>query len=239
LLFAGGFGDRTSHLDLTITNRFDYSADPPKPTCRVTVREWENWHRRLRPFLLPASVRQFYRAVVDAPCSARLGTLAKVGIGYVTGANDFFHLRPSQAKASGISSAFLRPSVRNGRVLTGRSVTASMVQKWLKDDEQVLLLKLTADISLTAPVKRYLNSAAARDARDTYKCRHRSPWYAVPDVIVPDAFLAYMSGHGPALVANRAGCVGTNSVHTVNLTGDWSLPRLQRAWQDTFTSLSC
>jgi hypothetical protein len=48
-----------------------------------------------------------------------------------------------------------------------------------------------------------------------------------------------MSSYGPALVANRARCVGTNSVHTVNLTGDWSLSKLQRAWKDPFTSLSC
>ena len=239
LLFAEGFGERTFDLDLTIKDRLEYSPAPPQVTQRVSVREWEDWHRRLRPFLLPTSVREFYRDIVDMPSAARLGTLAKVGIGYVTGANDFFHLRPSQAEAAGIPSAFLRPAVRNGRALTGHSVTARTVRKWLKDDEQVLLLKLAADTSLTSPLKRYLNSSAGREAQDTYKCRNRSPWYVVPDVKVPHAFLAYMSGYGPALVANRASCVGTNSVHTVNLTGDWSLSRLQRAWEDGFTSLSC
>jgi hypothetical protein len=205
----------------------------------VDVREWENWHHRLRPFLLSSSVREFYRDTIGAPSAARLGMLAKVGIGYVTGANDFFHLRPSEAKAAGISSALLRPAVRNGRVLTGNSVTDATVRKWLKDDDPVLLLKLAADTSLTASVKRYLNSPAGRDAQHTYKCRHRSPWYVVPDVTVPHAFLAYMSSYRPALVANRARCVGTNSVHTVNVTGDWSLSKLQRAWQSPFTSLSC
>ncbi len=239
LLFADGFGEQTPELHLTITDRFEYSPAPPRVTARVSVREWEDWHRRLRPLLLPTAVREFYRGTVDTPSAVRLGTVAKVGIGYVTGANDFFHLRPSQADATNIPSALLRPAVRNGRALTGNSLTTSTVCKWLKDDAPVLLLKLEADTALTAAVKRYLNSPAGREARDTYKCRNRSPWYVVPDVTVPHAFLSYMSSYGPALVANRARCVGTNSVHTVNLTGHWSLSKLQRAWGDPFTSLSC
>lgn len=239
LLFADGFGEQTSEIQLTITNHFAYSPAPPKATARVNVREWENWHRRLRPMLLPSTVRELYRNTVDTPSTVRLGAVAKVGIGYVTGANDFFHLRPSHADDTGIPSALLRPAVRNGRALTGKAVTPSTVRRWLSDDEQVLLLKLSADTALTPAVKRYLNSSAGKAAKDTYKCRNRSPWYVVPDVTVPDAFLSYMSSYGPSLVANRARCVGTNSVHTVKLTGDWSLSKLQRAWDDPFTALSC
>jgi len=239
LLFADGFGEHTPEIHLTITNHFEYSPAPPKVTARVSVHEWEDWHRRLRPSLLPTAVRELYRETVDTSPTVRLGAVAKVGIGYVTGANDFFHLSPSQADDSGIPSALLRPAVRNGRALTGNAVTASTVRKWLNDDQQVLLLKLAADTVLTPAVKRYLNSPAGRAAQDTYKCRNRSPWYVVPDVTVPHAFLSYMSSYGPVLVANRARCVGTNSVHTVNLTGDWSLSKLQRAWKDPFTSLSC
>src|ERR1700722_9195509 len=38
------------------------------------------------------------------------------------------------------------------------------------------------------------NSQNAKEARQAYKCRVRDPWYAVPDVRVPDFFLSYMSG---------------------------------------------
>jgi hypothetical protein len=239
LLFADGFGGRTSNIDLTALDQFKYSATPPRPTARVDVTELDKWHCRLRPFLLPSSVRDLYREVAEESSTATLGNVAKVGIGYVTGANDFFHLRPSEAAAAHIPSLLLRPAVRNARVLTGRSVTRSNVRQWLKNDDQVLLLNLAADTKLNAALKRYLDSPAGHEAQETYKCRNRSPWYVVPDVTVPDAFLGYMSSYGPALVANRAGCVGTNSVHAVNLTGDWSLPKLQRAWSDPFTSLSC
>ena len=51
--------------------------------------------------------------------------------------------------------------------------------------------------------------------REAYKCRNRDPWYAIPDVRVPDAFLSYMSGRRPVLVRNDAECVCTNSLHAV------------------------
>lgn len=239
LLFADGYGERAHAFDLTAVDHFEFSEEPPDVTVRVTLPEWENWNQRLRPFLLSARVRDFYLSVVTANSATRLGTLAKVGIGYVTGANDFFHLRPSEAEAASIPSGLLRPAVRNGRSLTGKSVTTATVRNWLKNDEPVLLLKLDADTPMTSPLKRYLRSQAGLAAQKTYKCRNRSPWYVVPDVTVPHAFLSYMSSNGPALVANRARCVGTNSVHAVNITGDWSLARLQHAWDDPFTSLSC
>jgi hypothetical protein len=77
------------------------------------------------------------------------------------------------------------------------------------------------------------------DAMISYKCSNRSPWYVVPDVVIPDAFLSYMSGEGPALVANWATCTCTNSVHAVRLTGGVSVRELQAAWAHPFTSLSC
>src|SRR5262249_22211676 len=86
---------------------------------------------------------------------------------------------------------------------------------------------------------RYLSSAAAVAVRDAYKCRTRSPWYVVPDVWVPHAFLTYMSGETPALVANEAGCVCTNSVHAIRLTGDLSISELQSRWSHPLTKLSC
>lgn len=239
LLYADGFGGETSAIDLTLMPTLCYSPEPPRTSRRVSVKEWEQWNQRIRPFLLPDQVLDFYRGTVDLPSASRLGKLAKVGIGYVTGANDFFHLRPSEAEAKGIAQNLLRPAVRNGRVLAGGELTHARVRSWLKDDDPVLLLSLSADSRLTSSVKRYLDSDAGMEARESYKCRNRFPWYVVPDVKVPDAFLAYMSSYGPSLVANKARCVGTNSVHTVNLTGAWSFPKIQQAWEGPFTALSC
>jgi hypothetical protein len=91
---------------------------------------------------------------------------------------------------------------------------------------------------LPRAVKRYLDSDAGQAARTAYKCQNRRPWYVVPDVVVPDAFLSYMCGAEPALVANAAKCVCTNSVHAVRVTGNVSLHEIQSAWSHPLAQLS-
>jgi len=237
LLYADGFGGKTQHFLLSAIERFSFKDKPPDAGTRVPVAEWRMWHRRLRPFLLSADARGLYQEV--ARDSVRLGDVARVGIGYVTGANDFFHLRPSEAEQQGISGDLLHPAVRNGKALRGRAITWATVASWRRHDQPNFLLRLTDGRELPAAVRRYLDSQGGRDARTSYKCRNRTPWYVVPDVTEPDAFLSYMSGGTPCLVANQASCVATNSVHVVKLAEGQSITRLQRAWDTPFTQLSC
>ena len=131
LLFADDFGSSTNEFELSCRTRFKYSAEPPPPSRRVGLAEWINWNRRLRPFLLPRGVRELYESAKNAKSSFGLGEIAKVGIGYVTGANDFFHLRPSAAAAAGIPDRWLHTAVRNGRVLTTGVLSQRTVRKWL------------------------------------------------------------------------------------------------------------
>src|SRR5690606_23914872 len=116
----------------------------------------------------------------------RLSDVAKVGIGYVTGANEFFHLRPSVAVELGIPKKLLQPTVRSGRFLTKNSVTKHTVASWLRSDEPAFLLKLGSGDSVPRAVRRYLDSPEGIEARTAYKCRVRKPWYVVPDVVIPD-----------------------------------------------------
>ncbi|MEW5981447.1 MAG: N-6 DNA methylase [Acidobacteriota bacterium] len=239
LLYARGFGTPGTGFLLTTVDRVGFSAHPPRRGVFVPTSAWRNWNGRLRPFLLKSGILERYRNIADGPAARHLGSLAKVGIGYVTGANDFFHLRPSAAMSLGIPGSCLHHAVRNGRMLTAPAVTAEQVSGWLAADAPVLLLRLSPQSALPKGVTLYLESADAMRARDTYKCRNRDPWYVVPDVHVPDAFLTYMSGRGPSLVANQARCVGTNSVHTVRLKPGATLPKLVRLWNSPLRELSC
>jgi hypothetical protein len=239
LLYADGFGDRGHEFLLTPVQRFTYLGSPPDTGMHVSEAQWRAWNGRLRPFLLQPNLLAQYRAIACDARSQRLGDVARVGIGYVTGANDFFHLRPSVAKDLGIPESCLHTAVRNGRALTEPSVTKATVKEWLAADEAVLLLRLTAEAPLPGAVRKYLDSHAGQEARLTYKCRNRRPWYVVPDVHVPDAFLSYMSGGGPSLVENRAECVGTNSVHTVRMKPGCKLATLMRQWNNSLRELSC
>jgi len=240
LLFTEGFGGKTDVIDLTVIDRFKSTKSPPKATTRVDLEEWRTiWNRRLRPYLLPASVRSLYGSALANSETYRLSDFAAVGIGYVSGDNDFFHLRPSDAKRFGIPSTFLHPSLRNGRAMPDKQITAATVDSWKKRDDQVLLLRLTRGQELPAAVHRYLDSSAGREARLGYKCRNRAPWYAVPDVQIPDFVMSYMSGRTVNLVKNAAGVSCTNSVHSVRVRDRALASKLLPQWSSPFVRLSC
>lgn len=238
LLLASGYGGRTDGIDLTIWDAFRPFRRCPRLTKRVTLNAWRAQGCRLRKFLLPDPVLDYYSYLSTAEGCSRLGDIAKVGIGYVTGANDFFHLRPSQAQAFVIPRDCLVPSVRKGQQLPNGAVKPTHVAVWLAKDLPILLLNLKGKRELPRGVRAYLDAPAGHRARQTYKCRHRSPWYAVPDVSVPDAFMSYMSGEKPSVSENRAGCVCTNSVHAIHFYMGARRQAAYAAWDHPLSDLS-
>ena len=171
----------------------------------------------------------------------RLGSAAEIGIGYVTGANGFFHLRPSEARTLEIPPGFLKVSVRRGEYLPqSRQLMPSHVRRWIENNEPVLLLHLEKeDLSLPTSIREYLSTEKAKEAQKAFKCTVRSPWYAVPNVTIPHGFLSYMTGVEPYLIKNNSRCVGTNSVHTVRLRKQMSFETLQEHWESPIAKLSC
>ena len=240
LLFADDFGGSASEIFFTVLDRFEPSATPPRQALRVSVHEWrQSWNRRLRPYLLPQNTREFYRVVASTDTALRLGDIAEVGIGYVSGANQFFHLRPSQAAAWGIPESLLCPTVRNSRALTGREITVRTLEEWRRFDSPMMLLRIPKNAELPSNVSRYLESELGKRARESYKCRTRSPWYSVPHVRVPDFFLNYMSGLTPNLVRNLAAASCTNAIHGVHVRNGKSVMRVVEGWHTPFVRLSC
>lgn len=240
LLYAEGKGGNTSDISLAVRERFGFSKKPPKPTHTVSISSWHSiWNKRLRPFLMPAPARDLYEQIALHDRTKRLGSLVHVNIGYVSGGNDFFHLRPSEADAWGIPRTFLQPTVRNTRALPASVVNASVVKRWLREDQQSLLLRLQKDDELHPAVRKYLSTEAARKVSTAYKCRTRKPWYVVPDVKIPDFFLSYMSGRKVSLVRNVARCACTNSLHTVRLKDKAHLSTLRAVQASPLFQLSC
>ncbi len=240
LLYADGFGRNTCELRFSVQDRFEPSAERPSTSLSVPVADWrQSWNYRLRPYLLPQSVRDAYVAAASDPDAVRFGDIASIGIGYVTGANDFFHLRPSETAAWDIPPKLLWPTVRNSRLLPARRLTRQTVNRWHQTDEAMLLLKIPKNMDLPASVEKYLETDEGKEARNAYKCRTRDPWYSVPHVRIPDFFLAYMSGGAPSLVRNSAGVTCTNSVHCVQIREEKACRRLLDVWVTPFVQLSC
>jgi len=240
LLYADGKGTGCDTIGFTVLEKFTFCGAPPPVTTFVPLSSWRGvWNRRLRPFLMPEPVRALYEAVAMEESTKRFGDFAAINIGYVSGANDFFHLRPSEADKLGIPGQFLQISVRNSRALPPTQLNAAVVRRWLREDRPSLLLRLQKDSHLPPSLKKHLSSSRAKEASSAYKCRSRDPWYAVPDVKIPHFFLSYMSGRSVAFVQNAARAACTNSLHTVVLKERAYLPRIFDARKSALFQLSC
>ena len=247
LLFADNAGSRAEAIQFSRLERFTRGAMPPAVSELISVDEWRvRWSGRLRPFLLPTRVRSLYSRMAADPGSVRLGEIARIGIGYVSGANEFFHLRPSEARRFSIPDEFLLPSIRNSRYLNGDAISDVDIKRWIATDEPVFLLRIPPRAQVPAAVQAYLDTTEGHRARTSYKCRNRNPWYTVPDVRRPAFVLTYMSGRSPALAANRSGCTCTNALLAVDLrsglfqNGDaFSAEGLSEAWDSPVGRLSC
>lgn len=238
LLYADGYGGKCDNIALSLLSSFQATPDLPKPSKAVAVQDWRRNGRRLRKFLLPNRILAHYEELSSRKEVVTLGSVARTSIGYVTGRNSFFHLKPSQARELHFPEEYLRVAVTNGEQLRQGRVDQVSVNKWLKEDKRVLLIDLFRARSIPPAVRAYLDSAEGIQTRTAFKCRNRHPWYVVPNIEVPDAFLTYMNGTDPMLIPNDAGCVCTNSLIAVRLTNGIDAGALARAWSHPLARLS-
>lgn len=192
--------------------------------------------QRLVEQFLPIRTQRLYAELKASRHTRGLGEIADVGIGYVTGANDFFHVNGDTSRKYRIPDRYLKPAVRRGRDLSGLRFT----QKDWEVGEACYLLKIDSDVGLPSGLNRYLAIGEAQGLLRGYKCRTRTPWFKVPHVYEPDAFLSYMCGHTPRLVANDANVVAPNTLHILRFEKHSSLDGLSLAvlWKTSLSELS-
>lgn len=207
---------------------------------RLNANSLAKGTERLVEYLLPRRARELYQELRQGQEVNRLGEVADVAIGYVTGANDFFHLSPEKAKIREIPSDFLKPAVRKARALTGLRFTWDDWERAIQSDYAGFLLSIPPNVEVPKSVQLYLETGRKRRVSEGYKCRMRSPWYSVPHVYKPDGFLTYMSSGAPRLVSNEAKVVAPNSLHLIRIHphAQVSILALAAMWQTSLTALS-
>jgi adenine-specific DNA-methyltransferase len=158
---------------------------------------------------------EIVREIENAGGAERLESLAKIGIGYVTGDTSYFHLTEPRRKALRIPVAHVTPTVHRGRLLE-----ASLF--WEEDWRN--LRDAGAPCWLLAPgekrpraVSAFLRWGARQGVSRRSKCAAREPWWRVPLGPLPDAFLVYL-GSRPRIVCNKARAHASNSLYVLSLT---------------------
>ncbi len=228
--------------------------DPSRKGSRLPAADLASGRRRLLSWFLPAAAREAYARLSDAADeredapARRLGSLARAGIGYVSGNNGFFHLSHAEAEERGLPPSCLLPAVLKGRAFRGLRLTAADLADAEARGDAGLLFHTPGGLAGAAhadhpAVRAYLAEGEAAGVHLAYKCRTREPWAAVPVTDPPDALLTYMTGGTPRLVANDAGAVAPNNLHLVRLrpaarAAGWTATGLAARWLSSLTALS-
>jgi adenine-specific DNA methylase len=168
-----------------------------------------------------------------------LEDLGKANIGFVSGANEYFVLTAAEAAHWNLPESSLQPALIRARQIPGLQITSANVTRVRAQGERCLLW--TPGERLTRAEQAYVDRGQGLGYDGRYKCRVRSPWFRVPGVVTPDAFLTYMSDVVPRLCLNRAQVVSSNTLLTVRLP---ELPAGLRkafvvAFYNSATLLSC
>lgn len=143
-----------------------------------------------------------------------LKTFADVNVGVVTGKNHFFVLRQSEINDLDILE-YTIPLVSRAMHLKGAKIGVADWRKLSKGNERVHLLDLAPlnGSKLTPKLELYIKRGELMEVHQGYKCSIRTPWYAVPAVWTPDAFVFRQIYDFPRVVLNEAGVTATDTIH--------------------------
>jgi adenine-specific DNA-methyltransferase len=241
LLQCEGHGDTCKWLSVAICRDIKEAERATDSGLPVEIGAITSGKTRLAHYRISAKARKLYELLSETDDVCRLGDEADIGIGYVTGWNDYFHLTESERRHWGIPIKYLRPAILSLADCEGVVVRREDWVKLREEGEKVYLLTLPADVRCKLPrnVFSYLKHGDRLAVPGRFKCRVRNPWYAVPHVRRGDALLSYMSGQTPKLVENQAGLVSPNTLHVVRFVAKTRVKEFVAGWHSSLTRLSC
>ena len=179
------------------------------------LHETEKWTKY---FLSPEEIAALRTVSEQTHALLPLGTLAEVDVGVVTGRNQFFVLRPSHTSERRLD-AFVRPLVSKSNHVRGIRFRDTDLAQLQGEDAlcQLLALDKTSAPDHSEALATYLAEGEAADVHRGYKCSVRAPWWSVPAVWEPHAFMLRQIYDHPRIVANETAATSTDTVHRVRM----------------------
>lgn len=183
-----------------------------------TVRhDSEKWLK----YFLKGSEIALMRELRDSEAATPLSTFASVNVGVVTGKNQFFVLRKSEIEAHGLQQ-YMVPLVSRTSHLIGARFGNGDWSQLVVEDQRVNLLHLATMNGkiLNGALQNYIRMGEQQNVHEGYKCSIRDPWYKVPSVWVPDAFVFRQIYDFPRMVRNTAKATSTDTIHRMQCKTD-------------------
>ncbi|MCP9486518.1 MAG: class I SAM-dependent methyltransferase [Gaiellaceae bacterium MAG52_C11] len=202
------------------------------PHAPALKHESEKWTKYFLDFEGIAALRE----AREHEALLRLSDLAEVDVGIVTGRNQFFVLRPSDAADRQVERHTM-PLVSKSAHLRGVVFAKNDLTRLRKEDALCQLLAVTADVDLAEDeaLDAYVAAGEAEGVHQGYKCSIRKRWWVVPSVWTPDAFLLRQIYDHPRIIANSSGATSTDTIHRVKMLNGLLPARLAAASINSIT----
>ena len=167
----------------------------------------------------------------------KLGDLAEIDVGVVTGNNNFFVVNAETVDKYKLQSHVSSLIGRSAQFNSGLYFTNKDWEGVNKNNGLCFLFSYTKETSKTVPagVKNYLKVGIQNAVPEGYKCRTRKVWHFVPSVWVPDAFLFRQIHTNPRLVINQAGAIPTDTIHRVKFKKGIDKKKLAASFHNSLT----
>jgi adenine-specific DNA-methyltransferase len=207
LLLAEGQGP-TDHCDLLQT----------KNLSTLRVADGQQWRpagadEKWLTGLLPPDAAALYADAVSGLNFSSLVEWGETSLGMVTGNNRYFTLTAARARELHLKpNELLAICPPGSRHLRGLGFAEKAWTDMIADGAAGYLFA-PSPTNPSPEALAYIKAGEAQRVQDGYKCRNRSPWWRVPRVPIPNAFVTYMNHDTARIVTNRAGVAYLNSVH--------------------------
>lgn len=201
---------------IELTDLSDIASHEHTEFEQAELKTMDHSSEKWTQYFLSKRELDLIRSLRIHPKLSRLGDVASVDVGIVTGMNDFFVLTETRARQLGLRRYTERLVTRSAQ-LRGVSFDGKNWQTNLDAGAPVLLLNLPRRPSkdLGPAARRYIQSGEKQGFHKGYKCSIRDPWYSLPSVWSPDAFLLRQIHGYPKLVLNTARASCTDTIHRV------------------------
>ena len=194
-------------------------SDPETLVAKAETKVLHGGEKWLKHFLTGAEI-SLMRELREHPRVVDFSHLAEVDVGIVTGCNDWFVLRGADLASRGLLKAGHRLVARSAH-MRGAVLSDSDWLTLAAADERVHLVNIRRDAQgrISKQAAAYVTEGETNNVHLGYKCSIRKPWFHVPSLWVPDAFMFRQIHDFPRLVLNNAAATATDTIHRVRTRG--------------------
>lgn len=234
VLFCGVVGAgpariRTVHLTDADRLATLTAADLEVESAPALLHEKEKWTK----YFLETDQIQLLRTLKQSDAMSRLGHIADVDVGIVTGRNSFFTFTDGQAHELGLT-AHCVPLVSRSTQLSGLVYDTECRARDLAGQHRTWLLNAPNEPRDPALVA-HIDAGEAAGVHTGYKCSIRKPWWTTPSLWVPELFMLRQIHLAPRLTVNAAAATSTDTVHRVRLAPNTDATALATVFHNSAT----